>query len=408
MKPAALLGLLVRVGLLPAVLSAGAARAATAADYSDAPLRQPPLMSTAEVAVDLTRFNNWLNEKHASVPDERKPVIREHAYLLIDSVLKARQAEGRTEFNDFDKMALTMMLNWATRFRVYGAGLAARAVTVADGRSVVQTIEPLPPPDPFELRLEFPSYVVSSRESPWRLQFPWYFMIWELRRFTAKNGLVTELVTVSTSFAKHKEGDGKSQATLMFMYSPGSECRGFDEHWLGLLGLDETGRSKEALLPGAASYSGNDAVRHMRKELTLSARSDGCAAFALLGIEGTFEANRVSYLDFIRTFDDGASPAPLAPAPPAVRNPVLVERVPPNYPKKARKKGIEGRVEIRAVIQSDGTVNDAVVQSCTNPGHGLEEAALEAFKQWRYDPATQDDRPVGVFITVVVDFKLAP
>jgi outer membrane biosynthesis protein TonB len=36
----------------------------------------------------------------------------------------------------------------------------------------------------------------------------------------------------------------------------------------------------------------------------------------------------------------------------------------------------------------------------------LAEAAKEALSQWRYEPATRDGKPVKVFFTVVIDFKL--
>ena len=40
------------------------------------------------------------------------------------------------------------------------------------------------------------------------------------------------------------------------------------------------------------------------------------------------------------------------------------------------------------------------------PNMGFEDAALAAVKQWRYEPATQNGRPVDVYFTVVVDFTL--
>jgi len=71
-------------------------------------------MTSAEVAVDVVRFNNWLIANYASLPQERLPGPREHAYLLIDSILKTRQAEGRTTPTEFERFALGTLVNWAT------------------------------------------------------------------------------------------------------------------------------------------------------------------------------------------------------------------------------------------------------------------------------------------------------
>jgi TonB family protein len=57
--------------------------------------------------------------------------------------------------------------------------------------------------------------------------------------------------------------------------------------------------------------------------------------------------------------------------------------VPPAYPALAAKMKVEGTVKIEAVINDEGTVEDAKVIS----GHALlAPAAVEAVKKWRYEP----------------------
>jgi hypothetical protein len=281
-----------------AALSVSAALSADAFRYSDEPLKQKPLMTTAEVAVEVTRFNNWLVDNQAAIPKDKVAGTREHVYLLIDSILKGQRAEDRSTFNDFETFALNTLFNWATEFNVYGAGLVALHFA---GSADVPLAEPLLPSDQFELRLEFPYFLVSSRQSPWRLQFPYYFMIWEAKRFTATSGLVTDLVIASTSFANHKQGGGRSQATLMFMFSPDADCAVFDQFWLDQLSIGAGHKTKESLLPRSRNYAIYDRGQRMRKEVTLLSDYAGCTAFALLGIDGTFQANRISYLDFMRS-----------------------------------------------------------------------------------------------------------
>ena len=88
--------------------------------------------------------------------------------------------------------------------------------------------------------------------------------------------------------------------------------------------------------------------------------------------------------------------------------PVRIEEsyVKPDYPELARIARIEGNVVLQAVIDCHGTVDDVEVLRCTRPAFGFEEAAITAVQQWRYEPATQDGRPVSVYFTILVDFSL--
>jgi protein TonB len=85
--------------------------------------------------------------------------------------------------------------------------------------------------------------------------------------------------------------------------------------------------------------------------------------------------------------------------------PVLVSRVEPTYPESARRARAEGRVAVEAVISDRGEVQDArVIQSTTIPL--LNEEALRAVRQWRYRPALLKGKPVRVYVTVTVTFRL--
>jgi len=81
--------------------------------------------------------------------------------------------------------------------------------------------------------------------------------------------------------------------------------------------------------------------------------------------------------------------------------------VEPTYPELARLARLEGQVILQAVILADGTVGEVVVLRCTRPHVGFEEAAVEAVRHWRYEPAMQGARAVSVIFTVLVDFDLS-
>ena len=87
-----------------------------------------------------------------------------------------------------------------------------------------------------------------------------------------------------------------------------------------------------------------------------------------------------------------------------IDKPTLLYKVEPEYPEAARRARIHGTVTVRAVIGRDGAVEDAeIIQSSHRL---LEDAALEAVRQWRYTPPLLNGRPVRVTFHVRVEFIL--
>jgi len=83
---------------------------------------------------------------------------------------------------------------------------------------------------------------------------------------------------------------------------------------------------------------------------------------------------------------------------------VEISRVPPAYPEAARKSRLQGIVTVRGVITREGTVQSAQVLSGVAPL--LDNAALRAFEQWKYQPATLNGKPVPVYLTATMTFRL--
>jgi TonB family protein len=88
--------------------------------------------------------------------------------------------------------------------------------------------------------------------------------------------------------------------------------------------------------------------------------------------------------------------------PKVVVAPRPISVVTPTYPKQARKKKIEGTVALHAVVTLDGTLQDINVVS-GNPI--LADAALEAVRQWRYQPSKINGEPVEAQHEIVITFK---
>jgi TonB family protein len=78
----------------------------------------------------------------------------------------------------------------------------------------------------------------------------------------------------------------------------------------------------------------------------------------------------------------------------------------PIYPSQALTARTGGRVAIRATIGVDGRVLDAFVLRCSPAGKGFEHSALEAVRQWRYEPATVAGQPVAVAFHVSVEYTV--
>jgi len=81
----------------------------------------------------------------------------------------------------------------------------------------------------------------------------------------------------------------------------------------------------------------------------------------------------------------------------------IINRVQPVYPPLARQTRISGTVRLHAIIGKDGTIQQLEVMS----GHPLlQQNALDAVRQWRYQPTLLNGEPVEVDTTIDVIFSL--
>jgi protein TonB len=105
----------------------------------------------------------------------------------------------------------------------------------------------------------------------------------------------------------------------------------------------------------------------------------------------------------------GAAPPPPKPAQQRIRQggqvqaAKLVNKVQPLYPPLARQTRISGTVRLHAIIAKNGSVEQLEVIS----GHPLlVQAALDAVRQWKYQPTTLNGENVEVDTTIDVIFSL--
>jgi protein TonB len=112
-------------------------------------------------------------------------------------------------------------------------------------------------------------------------------------------------------------------------------------------------------------------------------------------------------------FGVGTKPIEMPSPPPRPAGPVRVGEllvapkklvdVRPVYPEIARISRVEGTVILEAVLDRKGRVSQVrVVQS----SRLLDQAALDAVRQWQYSPSTLHGQPVEVLMTITITFKL--
>jgi protein TonB len=81
-------------------------------------------------------------------------------------------------------------------------------------------------------------------------------------------------------------------------------------------------------------------------------------------------------------------------------------RIPPEYPRRAAQKGIEGSVLVQFTITPTGSVTDAKVINADPPGL-FDEAAIRSILRWRYNPKIEDGVAVErVGVRTVIRFTM--
>ena len=88
----------------------------------------------------------------------------------------------------------------------------------------------------------------------------------------------------------------------------------------------------------------------------------------------------------------------------AVKAPKLTHYVEPEFSSQSKEAFIEGVVKIATIVTAEGRPSESRVI------HGLnaeeDKTALEALKQWRFQPGTKDGKPVNVKVNIEIAFHL--
>ena len=88
----------------------------------------------------------------------------------------------------------------------------------------------------------------------------------------------------------------------------------------------------------------------------------------------------------------------------SVSAPRMVHLVSPEYSEEARREKFVGQVVVGLIVDTDGLPQN--VHVVRGVGHGLDEKAIEAIKQYRFRPAMENGKPVPVRVNVEVNFQI--
>jgi TonB family protein len=150
----------------------------------------------------------------------------------------------------------------------------------------------------------------------------------------------------------------------------------------------------------------------------LEVRAPGFALYQRPGLE--LNPETPVRLDFILNLGSvseavdvvGKGPRPTSLGPPQrirvggnVQATKLVRMTKPVYPATAQAAGIEGTVLLRAVISMQGHLLGVMAVN-TSVDPELARAAMDAVKQWQYEPTLLNGLPVEVVTTITVTFRL--
>jgi len=89
-----------------------------------------------------------------------------------------------------------------------------------------------------------------------------------------------------------------------------------------------------------------------------------------------------------------------------VINPRILREIKPQYTADAMRAKVQGTVLLECVVLPDGSVGKVDVVRSLDPTFGLDQEAVKAAKQWRFQPGTRFGEPVAVLVTIELTFTL--
>lgn len=263
--------------------------------YSKLPLTDP-VFDYTKVIMDSAAFNNWLNANYSKLNVETMKGPREHLYYLLSSYVSELNNKDGVILPKENDLVLSTLLSWSEKLGAYGTHLFYNEVKS-------NKMEVAPPlmkiSDGIKISAVNDMFKVESTTGGWSTTFPYYFMIGAINEFNATNGMATQLLTISTGAVKDKTKTGRSQSTLMLIYSPSNDVKKFSQYWLSKFEIDAKINANPLGVKKLESVYIYNKEALLHKEITFLPSSNGSLLIAYLGMDGAYQKNRPHFLDFI-------------------------------------------------------------------------------------------------------------
>jgi protein TonB len=90
------------------------------------------------------------------------------------------------------------------------------------------------------------------------------------------------------------------------------------------------------------------------------------------------------------------------------QKPRVIRQIPPRYPFAAQQKGIEGKVFVRAVVDTSGQVQEPEIARVEPEEIGdiFNEAALQCIVKFKFKPAMKGGEPVDCIVIQPLTFSV--
>jgi protein TonB len=85
--------------------------------------------------------------------------------------------------------------------------------------------------------------------------------------------------------------------------------------------------------------------------------------------------------------------------------PQPIAKIPPLYPYKARERGIEGAVQVKILVNADGSVGQVLVLEARPQGM-FEESVIKAVPKWKFNPGVIEGQAVTAWVVTTLRFTL--
>lgn len=263
--------------------------------YSLETLSQP-IFDSAEVAVQTAAFNNWLNDNHENLTADRQKGVREFLYYLIDSHVKSIFARDGQILPKEPDIILQTLFSWSERLGVYGGSIVYNEIRLPSEPEMPSKLDP---PASISIEMRGDLLAVASKNGSWALEVPYYFMPQIVSDTVATNGMRFQSLMVATGTARDSSKQGRSQATLLLMYSPEVDFTVFEKYWLQTIDVPADATAKELGIHGLSTKYYYIADTKIHSEVLVWEERSGSFALMYAGVDGAYQWNRPHFLDFL-------------------------------------------------------------------------------------------------------------